>query len=51
MSEHVERPVVDHAIVVCATCGTPGRVKFEDGVIVAVYAVCGHMKMPAKAEG
>jgi len=36
----------EYAVVVCSTCGTPARVKFEDGEIVAVFSVCGHMERP-----
>jgi hypothetical protein len=35
------------AISVCKTCGLPVRVKFDDeGNVVKVSAVCGHVKAP-----
>lgn len=34
------------ALVVCKTCNMPVRVKFENGKIVQVLAVCGHVEKP-----
>jgi hypothetical protein len=44
---------VDTVIALCNTCNTPLRVDFAEGTdeIVAVYAVCGHIKWePTKEE-
>ena len=39
------------AIAVCKTCGMPVRVVFDDdGEVAEVFAVCGHVKKPSKAE-
>lgn len=43
-----EPPVVEDALVVCKECGMPVKVRFSGGEIVAVFAVCGHVKMPAE---
>lgn len=42
---------MSEAIVNCATCGMPGKVKFDAaGEVAAAYFVCGHVKVPAKSE-
>lgn len=36
----------ESSIAVCDTCGMPVRVVFENGEIVKVFAVCGHVTLP-----
>lgn len=40
------KPERESVIAECDTCSMPVRVIFEGSRIVAVYAVCGHVKEP-----